>query len=277
MDMRQQIVLLAAAAALSGGAAQAASVEIKDAVVRVTVIPEDRTDVGVEIIRPNAELPLSVRTFGDRTVIDGDLDHRIRNCDGGERPRIAVRGVGRVGWDEMPQVVIRAPRNVVLSSNGAVFGAIGRSASLELHNSGCSNWTVADVAGPAEIHESGAGSIRMGASDRLDVQMSGAAQIHATRVRQGLDARLSGAGGVRVDTLSGSMDAQVSGVGGVRVADGRASSMRASVSGLGSVEFGGAADRLNASISGMGSIRVKEVTGPVSKSVSGIGRVEIGK
>jgi len=73
------------------------------------------------------------------------------------------------------------------------------------------------------------------------------------------------------------MDAQVSGVGGVHVADGRASTMRASVSGLGSVEFGGAADRLDASISGMGSIRVKEVTGPVSKSVSGIGRVEIGK
>ena len=84
---------MAAAAAFTAGAAQAASVEIKDAVARVTVIPEDRNDIKVEVISPNAQLPLTVRTLGDRTIIDGDLDRRIRGCNGSERqagPRSAA-------------------------------------------------------------------------------------------------------------------------------------------------------------------------------------------
>src|SRR4051812_26273217 len=110
--MALKIAMLAAAAALSAGAAQAASIEIRDAVVRVTVIPEDRSDVRVEIVRPNAQLPLNVFTSGDRTVIDGDLRHRIRDCDReGPNARIKVRGVGTVAWDEMPQLVIHAPRS----------------------------------------------------------------------------------------------------------------------------------------------------------------------
>jgi len=274
--MRFQIALLAAAM-LCAGAANAASVEIRDAVARVTVVPQDRPDIKVEIVKAHPKLPLAVSVVGDRTIIDGDLRRRIRNCDGMDnRARVTVRGVGKVAYDELPQIVIYTPRAVDVAAGGAVQGAIGRSASLRLRNSGCASWTVADVAGAASIHQSGAGAVRMGASERLDVQLSGAAHIHATRVRQGLDAQLSGAGGVRVDQVSGPMDARVSGVGQIEVADGRASTVRASVSGIGQVEFGGSADDLQASISGLGSIRVKEVTGSVTKSVSGGGSIRVG-
>ena len=275
--MRLQFALIAAAAAFTASAAQAATIEIKDAVARVTVVPEDRGDIRVEVVRPNAQLPLTVRTFGDKTIIDGDLEHRIHGCNGsGDHVRVRVRGVGEVNWSEMPQVVIHTPRDVSLQSNGAVQGAIGRSASLELHDSGCSAWTVADVAGAATIRESGAGSIRMGQSSRLDVHLSGAASIHATRVREDLDASLSGAGGVHVGDLSGAMQARVSGVGQIKVDGGKATSVRASVSGVGGVEFGGVADSLDASVSGMGNVQVRQVTGAVTKSVSGIGHVRIG-
>ena len=71
--MRLQAVLLAAAAALSAGAANAASVEVRDAVARVTVIPEDRRDIKIEVLNPNPRLPLKVSTEGDRTVVDGGL------------------------------------------------------------------------------------------------------------------------------------------------------------------------------------------------------------
>ena len=274
--MRLQLALMAAAATFSAGAAQAASVEVKDAVARITVIPEARSDIKVEIVRPNADLPISVRSFGDRTIVDGGLSHRIRDCNGsGERARVKVRGVGTVEWADMPQVVIHTPSAVVVHAGGAVQGVIGRSSSLELHNSGCSTFTIADVAGDAVLHESGAGSVRMGAASRLEVHLSGAANIHATRVR-GVDARLSGAGNVRIDDLSGPLEAQVSGVGKIGVAGGRASTMHASVSGIGSVEFGGTADNLDASISGLGGIRVREVTGAIHKSVSGGGHVSIG-
>jgi hypothetical protein len=157
-----------------------------------------------------------------------------------------------------------------------VFGSIGRSASLDLHDSGCSSWTVADVAGDADVKESGEGSLRMGATGRLDVHLSGAANLHAVRVRQGLNAMLSGAGNVEVEQVDGQVDAHVSGVGRVKMLGGHATSVRASVSGVGGVDFGGVVDNLDASISGFGSIRVNQVTGNVTKSVSGAGHVTIG-
>jgi hypothetical protein len=276
--MRLQMLLLAAAAAMSAGAAQAASVDVRDAVVRVTVIPEDRSDVQVEVLNPNPELPIEVRTLAGRTTVDGGLHKRIRNCSGsGEKTRIGVRGVGTVTWNEMPHLVIHTPRAVVVSANGAVQGDIGRSASVDLDNSGCSHWTIADSQGDVAISESGAGAIRMGAADRLKVDLSGAANIHATSLRQGLDAELSGAGGVNVDQFAGVLSAEVSGFGKVKVAGGRASVIRAEVSGVGGVEFGGSADSLDAEISGVGSVKVKQVTGSVRKSVSGLGRVSVGE
>lgn len=280
--MRLQLALLAAAAALttSGTAGAAATgsagVDLRDMVARVTVIPEDRSDVKVEFARTNPKLPIQVRNEGGRVVLDGDLEHRIRNCHHGDRPRVSVRGVGDVGADEMPQVIIHAPRSVSISSNGAVFGSVGRAAALELQDSGCSAWTVADVAGEARVRESGAGSIKMGAADRLDVSLSGAANIHAVRARQGLDAKLSGAGHVEVGEVNGAVEAHVSGFGGVRMDSGHINALRASVSGVGGVEFGGTVDNLDAAISGVGSVRVKQVTGNVSKRVSGIGHVSIG-
>lgn len=276
--MKLNIAVIAATAAFAAaGSAQAASVEIHDAVARVTVVPEDRADIKVDIVRPNPKLPLTVRTMGDRTVVDGGLDRAIRGCNvASSQPHVTVKGVGRVDQEAMPQIVIYTPKAVSLSANGAVVGAIGRSGSLDLSNSGCSAWTIADVAGEAEIHESGAGVIRMGASDKLEVRLSGAANINATRVRKGLEAQLSGAGNVRIAEVSGDVEARVSGVGKIDVETGRASTLRASVSGIGSVDFGGATQDLDASISGLGNVRVAQVNGNVRKSVSGGGRVSIG-
>lgn len=275
--MRFQI-LLVAAAAFAAGAANAATIEIRDAVARVTVVPGDRSDVRVEITRPHEKLPFEVTTAGDRTIIDGNLDRKIRGCDGmDEKDSIRVRGVGRLDYDDIPQIVIYTPRDVRIRADGAVAGAIGRSASLDLGNSGCANWTIADVAGPARIRASGAGSVRMGRAGRLEAHLSGAGHIRAVQVREGLDAQLSGAGGVRLAALEGPLEARVSGVGQVRVDGGHASLMRASVSGIGQVEFDGVADDLDASISGLGSIRVREVTGSVNKSVSGGGSIRIGR
>lgn len=277
--MRLAMALFAAASTLcaAGAASAAASVEIKDAVARVTVVPEDRTDVKVEMITTNSSLPLEVRTVGSQTVIDGNLNHRITDCKTrGDHPNAYVRGVGDIRYENMPQIVIHTPRAVVVETSGAVYGTVGRSASIDLENSGCSAWTLADVAGDATLRASGAGSVRMGSAGHLLAKLSGAGSLHATNLRQGLDATLSGAGSVDVDSLSGPMQAHVSGVGHIKVQEGHASNVQASVSGVGSVDFGGDAQSLNASISGFGGIRVKAVSGSVSKSVSGGGHVSIG-
>jgi len=277
--MHLPIVVLAAAAAtvVAAGGAEAATIELRDAVARVTVVPQDRSDIKVEIVRDHPKLPMSVTVSGDRTILDGRLGRQIRDCHGmGESARINVRDVGRIGYDEMPEVVIYTPKAVKVEANGAVIGAVGRSASLELRNSGCSNWTLADVAGEAEIGQSGAGNVKMGAAGSLDVRLSGAGSLRAVAVRDGMDADLSGAGGVTIGSFAGPLDAKVSGVGQVRISDGHASRVKASVSGIGGVDFGGTADELQASISGLGSIRVRAVTGPISKSVSGAGRIKVG-
>jgi hypothetical protein len=271
------LVLASAVLASAGAAAAAPSVEIRDAVVRVTVIPEDRSDIKVEMLTTNKDLPVEVRVQGGETVIDGNLGHRIYNCrTHGDHPAVGVRGVGEVAYADMPQVVIHAPKAVIIESGGAAVGSIGRSGSLDLSNSGCSAWTVADVAGDAALRESGVGNVRMGSSGRLDLRLSGTGSVHATHVRQGLDATLSGAGGLTVDELSGAMQAHISGAGHVKVIQGHAGAIRASVSGVGSVDFGGQAESLDAQISGIGGIRVKEVTGSVTKSVSGGGHITIG-
>jgi hypothetical protein len=276
--MRPAIALLASAALLAvAGAAKAASVDIRDAVVRVTVVPEDRADVKVEMLTVNPKLPLEVRTEGGQTIVDGGLRHRINGCHNrSDNPSAWVHGVGHVDKDAIPQVVIRTPKAVSVASSGVVIGSIGRSGSVELHDSGCSNWTLADVAGDVTIKESGEGALRMGAANRLDLHLSGAANVHAVRVRQAMSALLSGAGGVQLEELDGSLQAHVSGVGRVRVAGGHATDVHASVSGVGGVEFGGVAQSLDASISGFGSVRVNQVTGNVAKSVSGAGHVTVG-
>jgi hypothetical protein len=225
----------------------------------------------------NPKLPLQVRTEGGETVVDGGLRHRIGGCHTrGDNPSAFVHGVGRVEKDAIPQSVIHTPKAVVVSSSGVVIGSVGRSGSVELHDSGCSSWTIADAAGDVRIQESGEGSLRMGAANRLDLHLSGAANVHAVRVRQEMNALLSGAGGVDVEQLDGALDAHVSGVGRVRVAGGHASNVHASVSGVGGVDFGGVAQNLDASISGFGSVRVNQVTGNVTKSVSGAGHVSVG-
>lgn len=277
--MRLAIAVIAGATVMTaaGAAAAGSSVEIKDAVARVTVVPEDRADVKVEMITTNASLPLEVRTVGSQTVISGNLAHRISDCHTrGDHPSAWVRGVGEVSYENMPQIVIRTPKAVVVSTGGAVYGSVGRSASLDLENSGCSAWTVADIAGGALVRESGAGSLRMGSAGHLEARLSGAGNLHATQVRQGLDATVSGAGSVNVDSLSGPMMAHVSGVGHIKVDQGHAGAVQASVSGVGSVDFGGDAQSLDASISGFGGIRVRAVSGPVTKSISGGGHVTVG-
>jgi hypothetical protein len=279
--MRLTLALLSVAAAATvlgaaGAAAAAPSVEIRDAVARVTVIPEDRSDVKVEMLTTNPSLPLEVRTVGTTTVIDGKLDHRIRDCHGRDHPSVTVRGVGEITWENMPQVVIHTPKAVVMETGGTVYGSVGRAASLSLGNSGCSGWTIADVTGDVSLHESGAGSVHMGSAGRLEARLSGAGSVHATTVRQGLDATVSGTGSVNVQDLSGPVVAHVSGVGHIKSMQGHATRVEASVSGVGGVDLGGDAQSLDASISGIGGIRVKSVSGQVTKSVSGGGHISIG-
>ncbi|WP_293902264.1 DUF2807 domain-containing protein [Phenylobacterium sp.] len=275
--MRLQWALLTAAAALGAGAAQAATIEIKDAVARVTVVPEDRSDIKIEVTRPNSSLPLTVRTFGDRTILDGNLERKIRNCrSSGESSWVDVHGVGRFGWNEMPQVIIRTPRDVKVEAGGAVFGSVGRSASLNLGNSGCGDWTIGNVEGQATIGQAGSGDTRMGTSGALKLRLAGSGDVAAADVRGPVDITIAGSGDAMVKSMSGALQISIAGSGDVSIGGGRATEMKVMVAGSGDVDFRGTADSLRARIAGSGDVHANAVKGEVSKTIMGSGSVRVG-
>lgn len=274
--MRLPMLFLAGATALMGGAAQAAApVEIRDAVVRVTVIPEDRPDVVVNIVKANPDLPLQIRKEGDRTVIDGNLKRRMRSCDGnGEGASVRVNDLGTVRWADMPQIVIRTPREVNIASGGAVYGAVGRSAALELGNAGCGDWVVGDTKGRMRISSAGSGQIRTGRAGEATLRLAGSGDITVRGATGGLAVDLAGSGDVDVGSSNGgSLDVKIAGSGDVNVREGKATSVTALIAGSGDLNFGGTADSLTARIMGSGDVHTGRVSGSVSRNVMGSGKV----
>lgn len=277
--MRTALALMAAAAAALGAAgAQAATLEIKDAVARVVVVPEARSDIKVEVTRPNPKLPIMMRTQGDRVILDGDLGHnRIHNCRGaGETSVVEVRGLGGVGWNEMPQVVIHTPRDVKVDAGGAVFGSVGRASSVDLGNSGCGDWTLANVEGTVKVSQAGSGDTRMGSAGSAKFRLAGSGDVATAAINGPLDITIAGSGSARVKSISGPLTISIAGSGNVDVEGGRATEMKVTVAGSGDVDFHGSADSLKARIAGSGDIRAAEVKGEVSKTILGSGSVKVG-
>ncbi|HYF22444.1 MAG TPA: DUF2807 domain-containing protein [Caulobacteraceae bacterium] len=292
--MKAQLFAAAAAAVLTtaAGAAQAVEVEIKDAVARVVVIPENRADIAVTVAQGSAGLPaLQVTRTGSGNVnIDGDLKRKIKGCtltglvmndhvDPMNPPSnltVRVADHGDVKVADAALITIRTPMDVRIEAGGAVFGAIGRSTSVELANAGCGDWTVANVNGPLKVSIAGSGDLRAGTASTLTVGIAGSGDVHVGSVRS-LDASIAGSGDVRVARVDGPIEASIAGSGDVRVDDGRSERVNASIAGSGDVNFGGTAGTLKASVIGSGDVRARSVTGEVKKSVMGSGDVVVGR
>jgi hypothetical protein len=274
--MRLLYVLSAAALAVAGSA-HAASIEIKDAVVRIIVIPEARGDIQVQVLSPNSRLPLKVRIQDDRVIIDGSLQRKIRSCgSAASGSTVQVAGLGVVAYRDMPQVVLRTPLDVRIGAGGAVFGSIGKSASLQLSNAGCGDWTIANVKGRLKIDQAGSGDTRTGSAGEAALRVAGSGDISTQAIGGGMSVDIAGSGDVKAASINGPLDVKTAGSGDVFVAGGHGGAMTASVAGSGSVTFHGVVQSLKARVTGSGDIRVKAVTGAVSKAVVGSGSVTIG-
>lgn len=264
------------AAALASGAAHAADIEIRDVVARVVVIPESRGDVKVEFVRTNAALPLKLRTSGGRTIVEGDVKRGPRSCDGeGERAVVRLDGGRAIRYADMPQIVIRAPRDLNLSADGAIYGAVGRTEALELGSAGCGDWTLGNVVGPLRISSAGAGGIRAGSAGDTTLRLAGSGDISVGAVRS-LSVDLAGSGDIDVRSAAGPIDIKVAGSGDVGIDKGEAAAMSVMLAGSGDVSFGGVAGSLNATILGSGDVRAARVTGEVRRRVMGSGSVRVG-
>lgn len=287
--MKSLALASVAALALSAGAALAKpdhnQVEIRNAVARVVVIVEDRTDVAVEIQNGTADLPRPVVTRnGNQVRIDGGLRNRVRDCRStqeapaqpGDGASVDVRGHGRVNLSAAPLIVIRTPRNVDVSGGGATYGAVGPGATgVELGIGGCGDWTVANVAGATNLAIGGSGTIRAGTSQSLSVSIGGSGDIRAGATGD-FEAAIGGSGDINVARVDGSFEASIGGSGDIVVRAGEASRFEASIAGSGDIDFRGRAASAEVSMVGGGDVRIQSVTGNVERSIMGGGSLTIG-
>ncbi|OYW98371.1 MAG: hypothetical protein B7Z12_19995 [Caulobacter vibrioides] len=273
------LAVLAIASTAAGAAAAAPSLKIKDAVVRVVIIPENRPDVKVEFLTTNAALPLTVRQDGEQVVIDGDLRmNRINGCNSRNgKVWVKVRGVGEVSYENMPQIAVRMPMNVKVNAGGAVFGDIGRSDSIDLGNAGCGDWTIANTKGKLEVAQAGSGGAKAGTSSQAEFSIAGSGDVSAQAVTGDLETNIAGSGDIWVASVNGKFEANIAGSGNITVAGGRSRAVDVSVMGSGDVTFNGEAADVDVSVMGSGDVKVARATGPVKKHVGGSGDVIIGQ
>jgi hypothetical protein len=275
--MRDRTVVLAFALIAAAPASAAPSLQIKGAAAQVVIVPEARADVRVIVLRTNPRLPMRIHAAGGKVLVTGDVGRRVRGCVRSGQGGVEVWGRGRIAAAALPYLVVRTPLDVRVSVGDAVFGAIGRSASVDFTNQGCGDWTIANVRGRLRLDQAGAGYSRAGAAAGADLSVAGSGRIAIGAVTGRLTAVSSGSGDIGVAHVAGPVDVRVAGTGDIDLDGGSATHMEASIAGSGSVRLAGTAQSLTASITGSGDVVVGAVTGPVVRRVFGAGEVKIGR
>lgn len=297
------IGLVLAAGAVGDAAAQTRlpgpAVEVVHAAARLTVIPEDRADVAVELTGSTTLPTPTVRQVGDKVVIDGGLFGRIRGCRGmgqGQRA-VVVTGVGLVPLSAAPAVTVRMPRTVRLAVGGGVAANVGASAGgtmrflgcgdatvgpasgpLEVQLEGSGDVTVADVAGAVAASLDGSGDLVLGATGPARLTLDGSGDLRAGRVGGNLSAELDGSGDLVVAAVTGgSASLTLDGSGDLVVREGKVGRLSAALDGSGNLRFGGRAGLAAATLDGSGDLVISGVDRVESQSKRGSGTLSLGQ
>ena len=277
-----------AGALLAAGSAAAAQLIIRDAVVEVRVVPQDRDNIEVHIQKANAKLPLTVENgMGGDVVVDGGQRYgfwkflfggRTTDCINGNGGHLVhVWGVGDVREDELPQIIVLTPKDARVSTNGATFGTIERSDAVRLSIAGCDQWTIANVQGPLELHDSGIGIIHAGSAGSITLRSAGMSDVTTHDIANGAEYHVAGMGKIHTTAVSGPIKVHVAGHADITIDGGHASDIDVHIAGSGKLNDLGAADTLEASIAGSGDINVAHVSGAVTKSIAGSGTINVGR
>lgn len=282
--MARWVGLAAAAGALaSASAAHAATLQIQNAAVRVVIVPEARSDVSVTITHVNPRLPLKITTGLDGDVtVDGGLGWGwfgapISCGPAGPGGWMIVWGRGRFAYEDLPEVVVKAPLDARVASNAAVFGAVGPADSLELRAANCGAWNIANVRGALVVESSGSARIRAGDASEMTLRAAGSGDIQTLSAGKRLDALASGSGDIAVAEVAGPVDLGASGSGSIRIAGGQATTMRVRTTGSGDIAFAGRADAVTGGASGSGRIDVAGVGRGLDVTLTGSGDIRVGE
>ncbi len=268
---RQDPVVETAPGRMEAAAFAGDELRLKHTSARVTITPEDRQDFLIEIDNPGRAPMPEVTSADGHVVIDGRLAGRIDNClsEGG----VDLRGYGDIAGADLPRIIIRAPRRLVVSLGEGGTTEIGATEALDIDFTGCGTATLADVAGVLDVDISGSGQVRAGAVQSLNADLSGSGDMFAAVVAVGADVDSSGSGDLTISSMGGPLTAVGSGSGNLTVQGGSISVAKIDLDGSGDVEIAAAVQRLEASLSGSGSVDVAGVVGDLEAEIDGSGSI----
>lgn len=248
------------------------TVRIRYAAANVEVIPEERTDVSVEIENPGRAPMPEVRRDGDRVIVDGRLARRIDRCDDDS---VELDGYGRVERSALPRIRVRTPLDVDLSLHGAVHGEIAAGRSLDLSVSQCADARVGDMAGDVGIDVSGSGNVQGGAAGATDIDVSGSGSVRMGATRGTLNIDVAGSGAAQVDSFEGeTVEIDVAGSGNVGIGTLQSQTISVDVAGSGEVRVrGGAASEADVSIAGSGDVDLAAAIAGLEANIAGSGDI----
>lgn len=248
------------------------SIRLRHVAAFISVIPEERTDVSVEIDNPGGAPMPTISSDEGRVIVDGQLRGRIENC---REDGVELRGYGFVANEQLPRITIRAPRALSIGVSGAGRAEIGETESLDLDFSGCGNAQLAEVAGDLTIDLSGSGEVRGVGAQSLDADVAGSGEIEVGPVANGADVSIAGSGSVAINGLTGALDVSGAGSGALEVRGGDVTVATIDLAGSGDVAIRAPVQRLEASIVGSGDVAVPAVVGEIDAEIAGSGNVTV--
>lgn len=247
---------------------------IRNLAAIVTITPEDRVDYVVEIDNNAGQLPMPTVSADDgRLIIDGQLRGRVRNCGDGGSTSVRGYGDGEFATTELPHITIRAPRALRIDRSGAGVTEIGATQTLDLDISGCSTTNAGDVAGELTMDIAGSGNVNAGAAQSLNADIAGSANVVVGAVANGASIDIAGSGSVTLASLAGELDSDGAGSGSVTVRGGAITNANIDLAGSGDVDIAASVQALEVSIVGSGGVNVSAQVGTIDAEIAGSGNV----
>lgn len=247
---------------------------IRSVAANVTIIPEDRTDYSVEIDNSAGKAPMpTVSVEGEGVIIDGNLRGRISGCSGDGGA--SLRGYGDVTGAELPRITIRAPRIVDVERGGAGTTEVGASQALDIDLSGCGSANLGDVAGALELDVAGSANVTAGAVGSFEADIAGAGDVTVGAVGRDANIDIAGAGSVTLASLNGDLTTDAAGAGNVSVQAGSVGEANIDMAGSGDIEINAPVRRLVVSMVGAGDVTVSGDVGDLEAEIAGVGTVSV--
>ena len=284
--------------------AQAADrLQLKNLQANVEIIPENRSDIRVDVdMNGSSDKAPEITYSGNTVVVAGNLQtgrksFRVSfNLD--RRMDIdKARQMSRIHRDHpagLPNLVIHTPLKVSLKSSAYVFGHIGPSQSVKIEDSGDGEWRIDDVSqdasvegvggtdfhltntGSANIDLLGTGNVTLGDTQSIWSSQWGSGDVTVSKVVRDADIELSGIGDFKARNVSGKMRVLIDDAGSVAVQDGDVDVLRVrTLDGIGAVRFAGTVKDADINIGTSTKVSIHKLTGSLKKTTRQAASVEI--